>query len=75
MSRSPHGYRVSTIKRKRIEECFGWMKTIGGLRKIRHRGRGPVMTPSNHSRVGRGCLRRDGVTARHSSAFSSSIMP
>jgi Transposase DDE domain len=36
------GYRVSTIKRKRIEECFGWMKTIGGLRKNRHRGRGLV---------------------------------
>jgi transposase len=33
------GYRISTIKRKRIEECFGWMKTIGGLRKTRHRGR------------------------------------
>jgi len=36
------GYRLSTIKRKRIEECFGWMKTIGGLRKTRHRGRGLV---------------------------------
>jgi transposase len=33
------GYRISTIKRKRIEECFGWMKTIGGLRKTRHCGR------------------------------------
>jgi transposase len=36
------GYRISTIKRKRIEECFGWMKTVGGLRKTRHRGRGLV---------------------------------
>ena len=33
------GYRISTVKRKRIEEPFGWMKTIGGLRKTRHRGR------------------------------------
>jgi transposase len=33
------GYRISTIKRKRIEEPFGWMKTVGGLRKTRHRGR------------------------------------
>jgi transposase len=33
------GYRLSTIKRKRIEESFGWMKTVGGLRKTRHRGR------------------------------------
>lgn len=33
------GYRISMIKRKRIEGPFGWMKTIGGLRKTRHRGR------------------------------------
>jgi transposase len=32
------GYRISTIKRKRIEEPFGWMKTVGGLRKTRHCG-------------------------------------
>jgi len=36
------GYRISTIKRKRIEEPFGWMKTVGGLRKTRHCGRGLV---------------------------------
>jgi transposase len=33
------GYTVSMKKRKQIEECFGWMKTVGGLRKTRHRGR------------------------------------
>ena len=33
------GYRMSVVKRKRIEEPFGWIKTIGGLRKTRHRGR------------------------------------
>src|ERR1700752_297706 len=33
------GYRLSTISRKRIEEPFGWIKTVGGLRKARHRGR------------------------------------
>ncbi len=27
------GYLTSQIIRKRIEECFGWAKTIGGLRK------------------------------------------
>jgi transposase len=32
------GYRVSQRKRKRIEECFGWLKTIALLRKVRHRG-------------------------------------
>jgi transposase len=31
-------YRVSQKKRKRIEECFGWLKTIALLRKVRHRG-------------------------------------
>jgi transposase len=33
-----HGYRVSQKRRKRIEECFGWLKTIALLRKLRHRG-------------------------------------
>jgi transposase len=33
------GYAISMIKRKRIEEPFGWVKTTGGLRKTRHRGR------------------------------------
>jgi len=33
------GYAVSQWIRKRIEEAFGWMKTVGGLRKTRYRGR------------------------------------
>ena len=32
------GYQVSQRKRKRIEEVFGWIKTVGMLRKTRHRG-------------------------------------
>jgi len=32
------GYRLSQWKRKRIEECFGWLKTVALLRKVRHRG-------------------------------------
>jgi transposase len=32
------GYAVSQKKRKRIEECFGWLKTIALMRKVRHRG-------------------------------------
>ena len=32
------GYEISQRKRKRIEEVFGWMKTVGMLRKTRHRG-------------------------------------
>jgi transposase len=32
------GYTHSQRKRKRIEECFGWLKTIALMRKVRHRG-------------------------------------
>src|SRR5256712_4735000 len=32
------GYVASQKVRKRIEEIFGWMKTVGGLRKTRYRG-------------------------------------
>ena len=33
------GYALSQKKRKRIEEMFGWMKTVALMRKVRHRGR------------------------------------
>ena len=32
------GYHVSQRKRTLVEQVFGWMKTVGGLRKLRHRG-------------------------------------
>lgn len=32
------GYEVSQRKRKRVEEIFGWMKTVGVLRKVKLRG-------------------------------------
>ncbi len=32
------GYRTSQRVRKRVEEIFGWMKTVGGLRRSRYRG-------------------------------------
>src|SRR5215472_13087396 len=32
------GYAVSQRIRKRVEEAFGWAKTVAGLRKMRHRG-------------------------------------
>jgi len=32
------GYVISQRKRKLVEQAFGWMKTIGLLRKLRHRG-------------------------------------
>jgi transposase len=33
------GYAVSQRIRKRVEEVFGWMKTVGGFRRTRYRGR------------------------------------
>ena len=33
------GYASSQRKRKRVEEVFGWLKTIALLRQTRHRGR------------------------------------
>ena len=32
------GYRLSQRVRKRVEEVFGWVKTVGGGRKLRYRG-------------------------------------
>lgn len=31
-------YATSQRRRKRVEEVFGWMKTVGLMRKVRHRG-------------------------------------
>lgn len=36
------GYQTSQKTRKRVEEIFGWMKTVGILSKTRHRGRSRV---------------------------------
>ncbi len=36
------GYEISQRMRKRIEEIFGWLKTVGLLRKTRHRGEAKV---------------------------------
>ena len=32
------GYQVSQVKRKRVEQSFGWMKIIGMLKKVKLRG-------------------------------------
>jgi len=36
------GYAISQRKRKRVEEIFGWMKTVATMRKTRHRGKRKV---------------------------------
>jgi hypothetical protein len=40
------GHRISQIKRKRVEECFGWLKTIALLREVQHRGIFKVESPT-----------------------------
>ncbi|MCU0649793.1 MAG: transposase, partial [Gemmatimonadaceae bacterium] len=32
------GYAISQRRRKIVEEVFGWAKTVGLLKKLRHRG-------------------------------------
>ena len=47
-----HGYATVQRKRKRVEEIFGWAKTIGGMRKTRAQGdqaRGMVIYPHRSS--------------------------
>jgi IS5 family transposase len=36
------GYAISQRKRKLVEQIFGWMKTVAGIRQVRHRGGGTV---------------------------------
>lgn len=38
------GYQISQKKRKLVEQIFGWVKTIGSLRKLKHRGLDLVKT-------------------------------
>ncbi len=35
---SAPGYAIRQRVRKRVEEIFGWMKTVGGFRKTRYVG-------------------------------------
>jgi hypothetical protein len=62
------GFNVSQVKRKLVEEGFGWGKTIGGLRKLHHRGRehvGWIFTFTNaaYNLVRMRTLMRAGVCA------------
>jgi hypothetical protein len=36
------GYASSQRARKKIEDVFGWLKTVAGLRKVTHRGTAQV---------------------------------
>jgi len=64
------GYAISQRIRKRVEEIFGWLKTVGGFRRTRYRGLDRtglagylVATAYNLVRLSRLALRRSGVPA------------
>jgi transposase len=51
------GYASSMIVRRRIEQIFGWLKTCGGLRKARFRGRAKVSLAAHLSAAAYNLLR------------------
>src|SRR3984957_2515802 len=58
------GYQASQKKRKRIEEVFGWLKTVGMLRKTRHRGLGKVRWVFTFAATAYNLVRMRNLTAR-----------
>ena len=81
------GYRLSQRLRKKVEEIFGWMKTIGGLRKTRcprrgahaacrlpgRRGVQPAASQSPAARAGVGMNGRETRSAQDQSGSSSPL--
>jgi hypothetical protein len=45
------GYLISQQKRKRVEEIFGWLKTVGGMRRIAGMGCRPVASEAMQGHV------------------------
>jgi hypothetical protein len=58
------GYVVSQRIRKRIEEAFGWIKTVAGQRKTRFRGRGNRVFKRSISLCKRSCIMRSLLITR-----------
>lgn len=74
------GYADGQRCRSRIAEGFGWGKTIGLLRKLRHRGRPLVgwvfaFTMATYNLVRIHTLIRAGVTARDGSRPTRALLP
>jgi len=62
------GYAISQRRRKLIEEGYGWMKTVGGLRKLRHRGKAKVSAIFTFSCAAYNLVRLRSLLAEPSSA-------
>jgi Transposase DDE domain len=52
------GYEVSQRKRKRVEQVFGWMKMVGGLKKVKLRGIDKVDTRHRENKTWATCVLR-----------------
>ena len=66
------GYAIIVRVRKRIEEVFGWIKTVAGWRKTRHRCTTPVgwmftLAAATYNMVGIPKLLADAAQSRHQS--------
>lgn len=62
------GYGLSQKKRKRIEEVFGWMKTVAGMRKVRHRGLEKVAWMFTFAAAAYNLVRMRNLHAQHAAA-------
>lgn len=58
------GYEVSLKVRKRIEEGFGWGKTIGQIRQVKHRGKARIGDVFKLTYIGWNLIRMRNVQGR-----------
>lgn len=58
------GYARSLRTRKRIEECFGWIKTVGGGRKLRYIGRAKNQLWATFTAIGFNLVRMTNIEAQ-----------
>ena len=65
-SASAYGYAASQRVRKRIEEAFGWIKSVAGLRQTKLKGRRSAASYTQLHREMTGSL-REGIRANDSS--------
>lgn len=64
------GYEASQKVRKRIEQVFGWLKTIGGLRKTRYKGRAKTQLYAFMAGAAYNLLRMTKLIEKHALAAS-----
>ena len=73
--RATAGYATSLRLRKLVEEIFGWGKTVGGLRRMRVRGRPRVETQVHFIGAAYNLVRLAGLLARRMAAMLAAAPP